>query len=63
MGKAALHIAGVTLARDFKERGIPVGLIHPGVVSLITDRNTSTVGNSTMPWRCCYVVVTCRLAV
>ena len=33
MGKAALHIAGVTLARDFKERGIPVGLIHPGVVS------------------------------
>ena len=32
MGKAALHIAGVTLARDFKQRGIPVGLIHPGVV-------------------------------
>lgn len=34
MGKAALHIAGATLARDFKQRGIPVGLIHPGVVSL-----------------------------
>lgn len=33
MGKAALHIAGVTLARDFKKRGIPVGLIHPGVVN------------------------------
>ena len=33
MGKVALHIAGVTLARDFKEIGIPVGLIHPGVVS------------------------------
>ena len=33
MGKAALHIAGATLARDFKEHGIPVGLIHPGVVS------------------------------
>ena len=33
MGKAALHIAGVTLARDFKKIGIPVGLIHPGVVS------------------------------
>lgn len=33
MGKAALHIAGVTLARDFKKRGIPVGLVHPGVVS------------------------------
>ena len=32
MGKAALHIAGITLARDFKKRGIPVGLIHPGVV-------------------------------
>ena len=32
MGKVALHIAGVTLARDFKEIGIPVGLIHPGVV-------------------------------
>lgn len=29
MGKAALHIAGVTLARDFKKVGIPVGLIHP----------------------------------
>lgn len=34
MGKAALHIAGITLARDFKKRGIPVGLIHPGVVSV-----------------------------
>lgn len=33
MGKAALHMAGATLARDFKEHGIPVGLIHPGVVS------------------------------
>lgn len=33
MGKAALHIAGVTLARDFKKHGIPVGLIHPGVVN------------------------------
>ena len=35
MGKAALHIAGVTLARDFKKAGIPVGLIHPGVVSQV----------------------------
>ena len=33
MAKVALHIAGVTLARDFKQIGIPVGLIHPGVVS------------------------------
>ena len=41
MGKAALHIAGVTLARDFKKVGIPVGLIHPGVVSQAAKRNVS----------------------
>ena len=39
MGKAALHIAGVTLARDFKKIGIPVGLIHPGVVSQAAKGN------------------------
>ncbi len=32
MGKAALNIAGATLARDLKPRSIPVALIHPGVV-------------------------------
>ncbi len=41
MGKAALHIAGVTLARDFKKVGIPVGLIHPGVVSQASKGNVS----------------------
>lgn len=41
MGKAALHIAGVTLARDFKKSGIPVGLIHPGVVSHIVQGSES----------------------
>lgn len=41
MGKAALHIAGVTLARDFKKIGIPVGLIHPGVVSQEAKGNVS----------------------
>lgn len=48
MGKAALHIAGATLARDFKQRGIPVGLIHPGVVSLafISPHNFRNISQS-----------------
>lgn len=33
MSKAALNMAGVSLANDLKPRGIAVGLIHPGFVS------------------------------
>jgi len=32
MAKAALNMAGVSLAHDLKERGIAVVLLHPGVV-------------------------------
>jgi len=32
MAKAALNMAGVSLARDLKSRGISVVLLHPGVV-------------------------------
>jgi NAD(P)-dependent dehydrogenase (short-subunit alcohol dehydrogenase family) len=32
MSKAALNIAGVSLAHDLKERGIAVGILHPGFV-------------------------------
>lgn len=32
MSKAALNMAGVTLARDLKDRGIAVLLVHPGYV-------------------------------
>ena len=32
MGKAALNIAGATLARDLKSHSVSVALIHPGVV-------------------------------
>ena len=32
MSKAALNMAGVSLARDLRERGIAVLMLHPGVV-------------------------------
>lgn len=32
MSKAAVNIAGVSLAHELKERGIAVGLLHPGYV-------------------------------
>jgi NAD(P)-dependent dehydrogenase (short-subunit alcohol dehydrogenase family) len=32
MSKAAVNIAGVSLAHEFKDRGIAVGLLHPGYV-------------------------------
>jgi NAD(P)-dependent dehydrogenase (short-subunit alcohol dehydrogenase family) len=32
MSKAALNMAGVSLAKDLKERGIAVALLHPGFV-------------------------------
>lgn len=33
MSKAAVNIAGVSLAVDLRERGIAVGLLHPGMVA------------------------------
>lgn len=39
MSKAALNAAGVSLANDFKEDGIAVGMLHPGYVQ------TDMVGN------------------
>jgi NAD(P)-dependent dehydrogenase (short-subunit alcohol dehydrogenase family) len=32
MSKAALNIAGVSLARDLRPRGIAVAILHPGFV-------------------------------
>jgi len=32
MSKTAVNSAGVSLARDLKDRGIAVGLLHPGFV-------------------------------
>jgi NAD(P)-dependent dehydrogenase (short-subunit alcohol dehydrogenase family) len=32
MSKAAVNMAGVSLAQDLKERGIAVALLHPGFV-------------------------------
>lgn len=51
MGKAALHIAGVTLARDFKKVGIPVGLIHPGVVNTEMYNTLQVAKNTPMEKR------------
>ncbi len=40
MSKAAVNIAGVSLARDLEGRGIPVVLLHPGYVRTeMTGRN------------------------
>ena len=33
MSKAAVNIAGVSLSRDLKDRGIAVALLHPGMVA------------------------------
>jgi len=32
MSKAALNAVGMSLARDLKDRGVPVGIFHPGFV-------------------------------
>jgi NAD(P)-dependent dehydrogenase (short-subunit alcohol dehydrogenase family) len=33
MSKAAVNMAGVNLAIDLREKGIPVALLHPGMVA------------------------------
>jgi NAD(P)-dependent dehydrogenase (short-subunit alcohol dehydrogenase family) len=40
MSKAAVNMAGVCLARDLHDRGIAVGLLHPGMVATdMTGKN------------------------
>jgi NAD(P)-dependent dehydrogenase (short-subunit alcohol dehydrogenase family) len=46
MSKAAVNMAGVSLARDLKERGIAVVLLHPGMVR---TRMTGGQGNWDAP--------------
>lgn len=43
MSKAALNVAGVSLAKDVQERGISVAILHPGMVA--TDM-TARFGHS-----------------
>jgi NAD(P)-dependent dehydrogenase (short-subunit alcohol dehydrogenase family) len=33
MSKAAVNMAGMSLSRDLKDRGIAVALLHPGMVA------------------------------
>lgn len=43
MSKAAVNIAGVSLARDLEEKGIAVGLLHPGFVKTDMTRHQGNV--------------------
>lgn len=43
ISKAALNIAGVSLAHDLKDRGISVALLHPGHVSTELTGHTGNV--------------------
>jgi len=43
MSKAAVNAAGVSLAHELKERGIAVGLLHPGYVKTGMTGNTGHV--------------------
>lgn len=47
MSKAAVNIAGVSLARDLSPRGIPVMLLHPGHVQTAMTRGSGQVTAST----------------
>lgn len=44
MSKAALNAAAVSLAHDLRPRGIPVAILHPG---LVDTRMTGNIGMST----------------
>ena len=44
MSKAAVNAAGVSLAADLRPRGIPVAILHPG---LVNTRMTGNIGMST----------------
>jgi NAD(P)-dependent dehydrogenase (short-subunit alcohol dehydrogenase family) len=43
MSKAAVNAAGVSLANEFRDRGIAVGLLHPGYVKTGMTGNTGHV--------------------
>jgi NAD(P)-dependent dehydrogenase (short-subunit alcohol dehydrogenase family) len=47
MSKAALNAAGVSLARDFKEYGIAVALLHPGYVQTDMVSNQGDISADT----------------
>lgn len=49
MSKAALNIAGVSLARDLKERNIAVGILHPGMVATDMTARFGRSPNSVEP--------------
>ncbi|NKI34078.1 SDR family oxidoreductase [Wenzhouxiangella sp. XN79A] len=44
MSKAAVNMAGVSLAHELKPRGVAVGLLHPGYVKTDMTGNTGHVG-------------------
>ena len=46
MSKSALNAAGKSMAIDFKEKGIAVGILHPG---WIKTQMTGYIGNDTPP--------------
>jgi len=47
MSKAAVSMAGVSLARDLRSRGIAVGILHPGMVATdMTGRSGTPVEES-----------------
>ncbi|MBW2405573.1 MAG: SDR family oxidoreductase [Deltaproteobacteria bacterium] len=47
MSKAALNMAGVNLAHDFRSKGIAVAILHPGMVATeMTGRNGIPVSES-----------------
>jgi NAD(P)-dependent dehydrogenase (short-subunit alcohol dehydrogenase family) len=47
MSKAALNMAGVNLAHDFRDRGIAVAILHPGMVATeMTERYGVPVAES-----------------
>ena len=47
MSKAALNMAGVNLAHDFRSKGVAVAILHPGMVATeMTGRNGIPVSES-----------------
>ncbi|MBD3584601.1 SDR family oxidoreductase [Salinimonas sp. HHU 13199] len=47
MSKAALNAAGVSMAIDLKDRGIPVALLHPGFVQTEMVNNAGDIDTTT----------------
>ena len=56
MSKVAMNCAGVTLARDLKDDGVAVGLIHPGAVGVpVRTQLTHTPTGWRAYWGLCYL--------